>query len=182
MKRCVLLWVLALGVGVAAGGSFAQMAMVAGGDPVEGWWHLKFFEDTEHEREFEIERPLDDWMSGYWNRWSAPDISVTARTELAVTPADPSPSDEVTLEVSCWMPASNYRVDQADLQVRGRQITLTLTWVNQGIGFQAFNWRKHSESLGKLDPGLYVVHVSNKGAASGNASMSFRVSAPSQVP
>jgi hypothetical protein len=182
MKRCVLFWGLVLAVSVAAYGDMAQLQMVSGGDRATGWWLLRFFEGTEFEKEIEIRRPFEDWMSDHWNRPSTPMPTAGTRTELTVTPSNPTASDPVSLEVSCWMPASNYMVDQADLKIRGRQITLTLDWVCQGIGFQAFTWRTHTQSLGTFEPGMYMVRVTNEGAASGTTTTSFRVSASSPAP
>lgn len=176
MRRCVLLLGLVL---VMGGTSWANMAIqsIVDGNRLAGWWLLRFFDGTEYQREFEVQRPLQDWMPGFSNGGLG-SVFPDTRTKVTVTPSVPTPSDEVSVEVSCWVPASNFGVDQADLDIQGHQITLDLHWASLGIGFQAFTWRTHTASLGTLEAGTYILRVNNSGAASGTVTKSLVVREP----
>lgn len=162
---------------VMSGTGWAQSAGIASlaeGDTAVGRWLLRFFGGTEYEREFEVLRAERDWVPGYASDALASTFPDT-RTKVAITPSVPTPSDEVFVEVSCWMPAANYDVDQADLDMVDQTINLSLHWAGDGIGLQAFTWRKYSMSLGVLPAGSYMLHVTNSGAATGTVTKSFQV-------
>jgi len=176
MKRNVLLLGLVLVMGGASWASLVQDQLVAG-DSQAGWWLLRFFEGTEYQRELEVQRPALDWIPGF-SSGDLQSVFPDTRTKVAVTPNVPIPSDEIFVEVSCWVPASNYEVEQADLDIQGSQITLDLYWASSGIGLQAFMWSTYKTSLGTLEAGTYMVRVNNSGAVSSTVTRSFQVREP----
>ncbi len=177
MKRYALLLGLVLALSSASWAQGIRTASIAEGDTAAGRWLLRFFGGTEHEREFEVERTVRDWMPGHAKDGLA-SVFPDTRTKVAIVPSVPTVSDEVFVEVSCWMPAANYSVDQADLDIQGQTVKLELHWAGDGIGSQAFTWRKHTTSLGILPAGSYVVHVTNSGAATATVTKAFVVREP----
>jgi hypothetical protein len=96
-------------------------------------------------------------------------------SEVRVTPGMPTTSSEVSVAVCGWKPASNYAVYDTELRIEGADIWLDLYWHVSGIGLQAFMQYEYTESLGTLDPGVYVLHVTNRGSMGGSASATFTV-------
>jgi hypothetical protein len=82
-------------------------------------------------------------------------------TRVTVTPQTPSPSDEIRVKVSRWMPYG-YTVVNSTLQAQGNRIYLDLEWVAI-TGVPEYHWQQHTESIGKWNPGTYTVVVSNNG-------------------
>jgi hypothetical protein len=96
-------------------------------------------------------------------------------SEVRVTPGMPTSSSEVSVTVCGWKPASNYAVYDTELRIEGADIWLDLYWHVSGIGLQAFMQYEYTESLGTLDPGMYTLHVTNRGAMGGSATTTFVV-------
>ena len=104
-----------------------------------------------------------------------PDMGASI-SDVRITPAEPAVSDEVSVTVCGWTPATNYRVYDTDLRIAGSQIWLDLYWDTPGMGGQAFTPYEYTHPLGTLSPGMYIVHVTNRDAMSGSTTITFTVS------
>jgi len=100
-------------------------------------------------------------------------------TEVSVTPADPSPSDDVTVTVSGWKPASNYGCDDVGVRIVGSFIMLDMYWHSEGLGAQVITPYDETRCVGKLNSGTYSVSVRSwlNGRFGETKSKSFTVSA-----
>lgn len=97
-------------------------------------------------------------------------------SDVRITPAEPTDSEEVSVTVCGWTPATNYRVYDTDLRISGGQIWLDLYWDAPGMGGQAFTPYEHTHPLGTLRAGMYIVHVTNRDLMSGSTTITFTVS------
>jgi len=107
---------------------------------------------------------------------SSPPQTGSSISEIRITPSIPTASSEVSVTVCGWKPASNYGVYDTALRIEGSDLWLDLYWHASGIGLQVVMQYEHTESLGTLDPGMYVLHVTNRGAMGGSATKTFVVS------
>jgi hypothetical protein len=100
-------------------------------------------------------------------------------TDVSVTPANPGPSDDVSVTVSGWKPASNYGFDHADVRIVGSFIMLDMYWHSEGFGAQVVTPYAETRCLGKLNPGAYTISVRSwlNGRFGETKSKSFTVSA-----
>jgi hypothetical protein len=87
----------------------------------------------------------------------------------------PTTSSDVSVTVCGWKPASNYAIYDTELRIEGADIWLDLYWHVSGIGLQAFMQYEHTESLGMLDSGVYVLHVTHRGSMGGSATTPLTV-------
>lgn len=102
-------------------------------------------------------------------------------TEVSVTPTNPGSSDEVSVTVSGWKPASNYGLDHADFRIVGSFVTLDMYWHSEGCGAQVVTSYAETKNLGRLSPASYTLCVRSwlNGRICETASKSFRVVASS---
>jgi hypothetical protein len=100
-------------------------------------------------------------------------------TDVSVAPVNPGPSDEVSVTVSGWKPASNYGLERADVRIVGSFVMLDMYWHSEGLGAQVVTPYTETQCLGKLNPGTYTVSVKSwlNGRFGETKSVSFAVSA-----
>ncbi len=100
-------------------------------------------------------------------------------TDVSIAPVSPGPSDEVSVTVSGWKPASNYSLDRADVRIVGSFVMLDMYWHSEGLGAQVVTPYAETRCLGKLNPGAYTVSVKSwlNGRFGETKSTSFTVSA-----
>ncbi len=97
------------------------------------------------------------------------------RPKVTITPENPTSNDSIEVKVTCWVPASNYGVDQDDVDIVGNHINLNLHWGSSGYGFQAFTWQSHTTTLEPLTAGVYVLDVHNSGAVTESVTKTLTV-------
>ena len=105
-------------------------------------------------------------------------VCASARATITITPSEPTPSDEVWVTVSYWMPTGGYSIDHVVRRNVGGVFRLDLYWNTPAPGevvTQACVLHEHTECLGKLFPGGYMVQVIHHGINNLGESQSFRV-------
>jgi hypothetical protein len=127
-------------------------------------------------------------------------------SSLKIKPANPTPSDDVSVTVGGWKPSSNLVVGNATVQVEGQTIWLDLYWQEQPSAppvtasggsmdqMQACSFSltvtqydltppyegvpyEYTKSLGTFAAGTYTLNVANHDKVSGSKSTSFTVKA-----
>jgi hypothetical protein len=127
-------------------------------------------------------------------------------SSLKIDPANPTPSDDVSVTVGGWKPSSNLVVGNATVQVEGQTIWLDLYWQEQPSAppvtasggsmdqMQACSFSltvtqydltppyegvpyEYTKSLGTFAAGTYTLNVANHDKVSGSKSTSFTVKA-----
>lgn len=101
-------------------------------------------------------------------------------TGVSIAPADPDSSEEVSVTISGWKPASNYVLDRTVLRITGTFVMLDMYWHSEGIGAQVVTPYETTKYLGKLDAGTYTVLVKSwlSGRFCESTSKMFTVTAP----
>jgi hypothetical protein len=105
-------------------------------------------------------------------------VCASARATITITPSEPTPSDEVWVTVSYWMPTGGYSIDHVVRRNVGGVFRLDLYWntpAPDAVVTQACVLHEHTECLGKLFPGGYMVQVIHHGINNLGESQSFRV-------
>jgi hypothetical protein len=102
--------------------------------------------------------------------------------DIQVTPSSPTASTEVLVTVRGWTSMGGYQVYDTDVRIEGADIWLDLYWQAPEVGTCAFTPYLLTQSLGRLGPGTYTVHVTNKGANGGGGTATFTVSESADDP
>ncbi len=108
-------------------------------------------------------------------------LCTTARSEITVTPSEPTIQDEVQVTVSRWTNTGGYHIDDMTVRVTGTFIQMDLFWSTPAPGTgvtMAFVLHERTHSLGQLSPGLYTVRATHHGIRGWGDSASFVVSDP----
>lgn len=168
-------WIVLLGWALLASPTVGQQSVVqsiAESDPMAGFWQLEFMDGSL----YTIQRPWawgDDGLSN-----GLVSNAFTHKPKVTITPSSPTTADSIEVEVKCWVPASNYGVDAAEVDIDGYHIDLNLHWTSVGYGFQAFAWRTYTTTLGTLAAGTYVLDVNNSGGVTESVKKIFTVRDP----
>ena len=153
-------------------GSLLQDQITSVSNPTLGLWELEFMDGSG----YTIQRPWA-WADDGLSNGLIPSFT-SKKPSVSITPSSPTTADSIEVEVKCWVPASNYGVDTADVDIDGYHIDLNLHWTSVGIGFQAFAWRTCTTTLGTLAAGTYVLEVNNSGGVTESVKKIFTVRDP----
>lgn len=106
-------------------------------------------------------RPDDGWM----------------QNTTSISPAEPTPSDEIILTVSWWMPSTGYGLEITAARTEGHDIWVDVVTHAPGPYAQCcqvFTRTDATASLGWLEPGTYTLYISRDGGDYG-AVLTFTV-------
>lgn len=95
----------------------------------------------------------------------------------SISPAEPTPEDEIILTISRWANTGGYSLEITDVRIEGDEIWVDFVLHCPGPSAfvtHAFTRNDDSASLGRLEPGTYTLYTSQDGGAYG-AALTFTV-------